>query len=75
VFGRHSSRGIFISATDYTEASIAECTVALSRAVVVLCSVREFVRLLEREGDLKEFLKTKIRAAVINKRPWHPCEE
>ncbi len=69
IFNRGNARGIFISASDYTEPALKTCRESLSRAVFVLCRLEEIVRLLEREGDLKEWLKTKIKAAIVDKNP------
>jgi len=71
IFGRCNARGIFISASDYTEPAIITCREALRDAVVVLCKLEEIVKLLEQEGDLKELLKAKINAAIIDKNPLH----
>jgi restriction system protein len=70
VFTRGSSRGIFISATEYTDSALDTCKDALSKAVVVLCSVQEIILLLERYGDLGELLRQKIHAAIIDKKPF-----
>ena len=70
VFSRSDSRGIFISYSGYTVPAIATCTEALSRAVVVLCTLEEFVLLLEKEASLKEFLKAKIHGSIIDKKPF-----
>ena len=70
VFNRGSSRGVFISATEYTEPALQTCKDALSRAVVILCSVQEIVMLLERDGDLKELLHRKLQAAIVDKNPF-----
>lgn len=69
IFNRGHARGIFISASDYTEPAIRTCRDSLSRAVIVLCKLEEIVRQLECEGNLKEWLKTKIRAAIVDKNP------
>ncbi|MBD0303602.1 MAG: restriction endonuclease, partial [Tolypothrix sp. T3-bin4] len=71
VFTRGHARGIFISNSDYTEAAITTCKESLRQAVVVLSKLEEIVLLLEREADLKDFLKTKISAAIIDKNPLH----
>jgi hypothetical protein len=71
VFNRGHTRGIFISASGYTEAAVSICKEALQRAVVVLCKLEEFVRLLEEEKDLRAFLKAKISAAMVDKNPMH----
>ena len=69
VFGRQSSRGIFISYSGYTDAAINTCKEALVNAVVVLCTLQELVLLMESESDLKDFLKDKVRGAIIDKEP------
>ena len=70
VFNRGESRGIFISYSEYTAPAIAICEESLSKAVIVLCTLQEFVFLLERERNLEEFLREKIRKAIINKQPY-----
>ena len=70
VFGRDSSRGIFISYSEYTAAAIETCKEMLSKAVVVLCTLQEFVLLMERESSLKDFLKAKIRGSIVDKQPF-----
>ena len=69
VLGRNSSRGIFISYSGYTDAAINTCKEALVNAVVVLCTLQEFVLLMESESSLKDFLKEKVRGAIIDKEP------
>ena len=39
-------------------------------AVVVLSKLEEIVSLLNAEGDLKKWLKAKVRAAIIDKQPF-----
>lgn len=63
-------RGLYISFSDYTEPSITACHNALNYGViVVLAKLEEIFRLLETEADLKNWLKTKITAALIDKKP------
>jgi hypothetical protein len=71
VYHRGHARGIFISHSGYTVASVNICAEALQRTVVVLCELSEFVHLLERELPLQAFLKAKVQAAVIEKKPLH----
>ena len=71
VFSRGHARGIFISASDYTEPAITTCKESLQKAVVVLCKLEEIVRLLEQESNLTDLLKAKINAAIIDKNPLH----
>jgi predicted RecB family endonuclease len=69
VFSRGQSRGIYIAYPGYTPAALASCKEALQQAVFVLCELEEFVQLLEAKKDLKEFLKAKVRAAIVDKVP------
>jgi restriction system protein len=71
VFNRGHARGIFISASDYTPAAIISCKESLTRAVFVLCALEEFVHLLEGDKDLRDFLKQKIAAAIVDKNPYY----
>lgn len=71
VFTRNCARGLLISYSGYTDPAIAICREALSRMVVALCGLQEIVQLLEHEGGLTELLKKKVRAAVIDKNPYH----
>ncbi|MDZ4287354.1 MAG: restriction endonuclease [Prosthecobacter sp.] len=71
VFSRNCARGLLISYSGFTDPAIVICRESLSRMVVALCSLQEIVQLLEREDDLAEFLKEKVRAAVIDKNPHH----
>jgi len=71
VYHRGHARGIFVSYSGYTSASMKICVEALQRTVVVLCELREFVDLLEKEIDLREFFDKKVEAAIIDKKPFH----
>lgn len=71
VFNRGHARGVFISASGYTPAAIISCKESLTRAVFVLCALEELVMLLEDERDLKDFLKQKIHAAIVDKNPYY----
>jgi hypothetical protein len=70
LFLRANARGIFIASSGYTGPVIAECATALSQKTMMLCSLQEIVMLLQRHGDLTEFLKRKSRAAIIDKNPF-----
>ena len=71
VFGRATSRGIFISASNYTPAALESYRESLRQSVFALCKLEELVLLLERQVDLKAFIKTKINAAILHKNPLH----
>jgi len=62
--------GIFISSSDYTPAALSMCRDFLQQRVLVLCSLREIVDVLNREGDLVSMLRAKIRAAKLDRNPF-----
>jgi hypothetical protein len=72
VFGRGGQvRGLFISYSQYSDAAISHCRDAIAGgAVVVLATLQEIVELLEREGDLKLWLRRKVDAALAEKMPY-----
>jgi hypothetical protein len=71
VFGRGGqARGLFISYSEFTEPAITTCRDALAGgAVVVLSKLQEIVELLDREADIKKWLKAKVTAAIADKNP------
>jgi hypothetical protein len=71
VFSRNCARGLLISYSGFTDPAIVICKESLARMVVALCGLDEIVKFLEREDDLVEFFKKKVRAAVIDKNPYH----
>jgi restriction system protein len=70
VLTRDSIRGIFISATDPTDSALQTCKESLTKAVVFICTVQEIVMLVENQGDLKNFLRKELQAAIIDKNPY-----
>lgn len=70
LFMRANAHGIFIAANGYTSSVVVECTNALNLKTIFLCSLQEFVMLLQRQDDLIVFLKKKSRAAIIEKNPF-----
>jgi restriction endonuclease Mrr len=71
VFSRDAARGIFVSASGFSEPAITQSKHALSKMVSVLCELEEFVHLLERETDIRDYLREKVRAAITERRPLH----
>jgi len=69
VFNRGQARGIFISASGYTDAAIQACRESLHRAPFVLCELEEIVKGLEAELPLADLFRRKIQAALIDKQP------
>ena len=71
VFSRGGNvRGVFISYSKFTDAAIASCreAIVLGR-IVVLTFIEDIVRLLSQDGDLKNWLKSKVDSAVLEKNP------
>lgn len=63
-------RGLFISYSSYSEPAITDCCNALNRGVVVVLSrLEEIYKLLDKEYDLKVWLKEKTTAALTHKKP------
>jgi restriction system protein len=70
ILSRAEGRAIIISASDFTRPAVTTCKEALHHKVVSLCTLHEIVKLLERKDDLKEFLRKKVQAAIIDKNPF-----
>ncbi len=70
LFARADARGIFISNSDFASTAIAECITHSTQKTMVLCTLREVVVLLMNKQDLISFLRTKVRAASIDKKPY-----
>lgn len=70
LFMRANAQGIFIATNGYTESVLTECKNALNLKIMFLCSLQEFVMLLQRQGDLVAMLKKKSQAAIIDKNPY-----
>ena len=70
LIGRAEGRGIFISASDYTEPAIHTSREFLQHKIIALATLQEIVRLVEDQADLAEFLLRKIQAAQIHKNPY-----
>jgi uncharacterized 2Fe-2S/4Fe-4S cluster protein (DUF4445 family) len=67
---RSEARGIFISASEFGPAAVAQCRDILAHKVSVLCELEEIVRLLERsETSIRDYFREKVRAAITEKRP------
>lgn len=70
VFSRDGARGLFISASGYSQPSIAQYIEALGKKVVVMVTLEEIVKILNQSGDLKAVLDLKVQAAILDKKPF-----
>lgn len=68
---RSDARGLFISASGFTEPAVSQHRDALATRTVVLCELQELVRIVEYELDLRSMLRSKAQAAVMDKNPLH----
>ena len=66
---RNSVGGIFISSSDFTPSALETCRDFLQQRVLILCTLREIVDVLNREADLRTMLQAKIRAAKLERNP------
>jgi hypothetical protein len=65
-------RGLIISYSGFTDAAVETCRNSMSAgALVILSELQEIIQLLERDGDIKKWLKAKIAAAVVHRNPLH----
>lgn len=70
IYGRGVARGLFISATEYSQGALDACRDALSQKLVVLITLKELVWVLEHDKSLEEFLRAKVRATIATKKPF-----
>jgi restriction system protein len=69
LMSRAEGRGVFISATDYTDPAVHTAREFLQHNIIVLATLQEIVRVLEQQDELVDFLLKKIQAAQIHKNP------
>jgi restriction system protein len=71
IYHRAESRALIISASGFSEPAITTCKESLTLGkFVTLCTLEEIVMLLERQIDLKQFLKSKVQATILEKNPF-----
>jgi restriction endonuclease Mrr len=70
LMSRAEVRGIFISASDYTDPAFHTVREFLQHKVLILSTLQELVHLLEQQDDLAEFFTKKVQAAQIHKNPY-----
>jgi hypothetical protein len=71
LYGRSDARGLYISASGYTEPAITTAREALQQRILILCELREIIAFLEQDRNIVELLKEKIRVAQLDKKPLH----
>jgi len=71
IYHRTSAHGIYISASGYTPSAIEATKEALNgNALLVLFELEEFVNIMENDIDFNQYLRDKIKKAIIDKNPY-----
>jgi len=71
IYHRANAHGIFISESGYSPSGISAAKEALVKnALLVIFDLKEFVRIVESEFDFKNYLREKIKCAIIEKNPY-----
>lgn len=65
LFERSDVRGIFISASGYTDSAVIHIKKALGQRTIVLFTLKELVLLLEGEDGFEALLKSKVEAVQL----------
>ncbi len=65
ILSRSDARGIFISASGYTDAAIIDIKKVLNQRIIVLFTLKELVLLLEGENSFESLLKSKVKAVHL----------
>lgn len=65
LFERSDVRGIFISASGYTDAAIINIQKALNQKIIVLFTIKELVLILDNEKSFESLLKLKVEAIQL----------
>lgn len=71
MYHRTGAQGIYISASGYTQSGIEAAEDALKRnALLVLFELEEFVNIMQNEINFNQYLRDKIKKAIIDKNPY-----
>ncbi len=71
VYGRGDVGGIFISYSGFSPAAIEDAKTGLAQKVFVLTELQEIIQVIDREADLRAFLKEKINRAKSDRNPFY----
>ncbi len=71
IYHRANAHGIFISASGYSPSGLVAAKEALTRnALIVMLDLEELVKVIEDEIDFKNYIRNKIKAAIVEKEPY-----
>ncbi len=71
VFNRGDVGGIFISYSGYSSPAIDEARTGLAQKTFILTELQEIIEVVDREGDLKAYLKAKLNQARTHRNPFY----
>jgi hypothetical protein len=71
VFNRGDVGGIFISYSGYSSPAIDEAKTGLAQKTFILTELQEIIEVVDREGDLKAYLKAKLNQARTHRNPFY----
>jgi len=71
LYAQGEKRGLVISASGFTPAGVETAKSALPQRVIVLAELEEVVFCLERGHDLRELIRAKVHAAMLDRNPLH----
>jgi restriction system protein len=72
LFYRADCHGLIISASRYTEPAVEQIRKILSQKLVVLADLQEIDLVLERDGNLADWLRSKAQSARLDLNPYVP---
>ena len=71
IYHRSNAHGIFISSSGYAPSGLTATKESLLKnALLVLFDLEELIRIIESENDFKQYLRDKIKRAIIDKEPY-----
>ncbi|GAB5527796.1 MAG: restriction endonuclease [Roseivirga sp.] len=71
IYHRSNAHGIFISASGYSPSGIEAAKEALQKnALLILFDLEELYLTMDRESDFNQYLRDKVKAAIIDKNPF-----
>jgi hypothetical protein len=70
LLSRGEVRGLIIATNGFTTPAVSECRRALRNRVIVLAELRELILVLEQDDDVASWLRTKTRAAALDRQPF-----
>jgi restriction endonuclease Mrr len=71
IYHRANAHGIFISASGYSASGLTAAKEALVKnALLIMFDLEELVRVIEDETDFRNYLRDKIKLAIIEKEPY-----